>query len=121
MHKQLMQVSKRKEKSTEHVADIQSAKAQSCTSFTNNGKLISTFSEMCMDLKMFSRHTFHYSCSEHSISSVNKTGKNSCVQHTAMIKPLSPPGYCQCLEGTGAGGEGLRGVAADRDPPPGET
>lgn len=67
MHKQLMQVSKRKEKSTEHVADVQSAKAQSCTSFTNNGKLISTFSEMCMDLKMFSRHTFHYSCSEHSI------------------------------------------------------
>lgn len=34
---------------------------------------------------------------------------------------VSYPGYCQCVEGSGAGGKGLRGVAADWDPPPGET
>lgn len=40
---------------------------------------------------------------------------------SAVIKGFVSEGHCQRLEGSGAGGEGLRGVAADRDPPPGET
>lgn len=53
-------------------------------------------------------------------------GENSSSQHVThhsddKTSPPPPPGYCQCLEGSGAGGEGLRGVAADRDPSSGET
>lgn len=53
---------------------------------------------------------------------VNDLGFQAPYRVESIFYLASPSaGHCQCLEGSGAGGEGLRGVVAHRNPSSGET